>query len=115
MVDSERPKQTMLIPAPAGMLPGLKEYIENPRITGTFKSVRMELRFIEMQQVSSAKGYFWFFTGSNPPKDKTQDFVIGDFVGRQVVYDTNKYMSMTIAIALKSRMFVVHRAAHDST
>lgn len=113
LVDTERPMQRMLVPAPAGMLPGVKEYFEKPRVIGTLRSVRVDLRVIQMRQVSSAKEYLWLFAGPNPPKDKTQDFVIGDFVGRRVVDDTDRNLIMTIAIAFKARIFVVHIKANN--
>jgi len=110
LVDAERGLSRFYEPV-VGSLPNVKEFVEKPRVLGSSRSVRMDLRVIEIRQVSGAKDYFWFFVDPKPAKDKTQDFQIGDFVGRRVVYDTDKQLSMSIGIALKSRLFVVHVAA----
>lgn len=107
LVDAERAQSMLLQPA-LGTLPDVKNYFEKPVILGSANSVRMELKVIQIQQVSGAKDYFWFFVDPKPAKDKTQDFKIGDFAGRRVIADTDQKLSMKIGVALKSRLFVVH-------
>ena len=112
LVDNEIEKSYILAPVHAS-LPEVIDSFEKPRITGNRDSVRMSLSVFQLRQVSNAKNHLWYFVGRDTTKDKYQDFQIGDFVGRKTTFDTEKTLAMSVAIAIKNKVFLINASAKN--
>lgn len=107
LVDNEVEKSYIMAPVLAS-LPELINTFEKPRIIGNKGSVVMSLSVFQLRQVSEAKNYLWYYVGGNSPQASYQDFRAGDFVGRKTTYDGDKTQSTSIAIAVKSKVFLIY-------
>lgn len=112
LVDNEIEKSYILAPVLAS-LPEVIDSFEKPKIIGNKKSARMSLSVFYLRQVPNAKNYLWYFVGSDTPKSNYQDFQKGEFVGRATTFDTEKTMSMSIAIAAKNKVFLINAFAKN--
>lgn len=112
LVDNEIEKSYIIAPVLAS-LPEVITYFEKPKIIGNEKSVQMSLSVYQLRQVSNAKNYLWFFIGRDSPKSNYQDFGNGDFVGRITTYDTEKRLAMTVAIAIKNKIYLINASAKN--
>lgn len=112
LVDNEIEKSYILAPVLAS-LPKVIDSFEKPRIIGNRKSVRMSLSIFQLRQVPNAKNYLWYFVGRNTTKDKYQDFQVGDFVGRKTTFDTDKALAMSVAVAVKNKVFLINASAKN--
>jgi hypothetical protein len=112
LVDNEIEKSYILAPVQAS-LPEVIDSFEKPRIIGNQNSVRMSLSVFQLRQVSNAKNYLWYFVGRDTTKDKYQDFQVADFVGRKTTFDTDKTLAMSVAIAIKNKVFLINASAKN--
>lgn len=112
LVDNEIEKSYILAPVLAS-LPEVIDLFEKPKIIGNQKSVQMSLSVYQLRQVSSAKNYLWYFVGRDTPKDNYQDFRVGDFVGRKTTFDTEKTLAMSVAIAVKNKVYLINASAKN--
>jgi hypothetical protein len=112
LVDNEIEKSYILAPVLAS-LPEVIDSFEKPKIIGNKKSVIMSLSVFQLRQVSNAKNYLWYFVGRDTPKDKYQDFQVGDFVGRRTSFDTEKTLAMSVAVAVKNKVFLINAPAKN--
>ena len=112
LVDNEIEKAYILAPVQAS-LPEVIDSFEKPRLIGNRNSVRMSLSVFQLRQVSNAKNYLWYFVGRDTTKDNYQDFQIGDFVGRKTTFDTEKTLAMSVAIAIKDKVFLINASAKN--
>jgi hypothetical protein len=112
LVDNEIEKSYIIAPVLAS-LPEVIDSFEKPKIIGNQKSVQMSLSVYQLRQVSNAKNYLWYFVGRDAPKNNYQDFQIGDFVGRKTTFDTEKKLAMSIAIAIKNKIYLINASAKN--
>lgn len=112
LVDNEIEKSFILAPVLAS-LPEVVDSFEKPKIIGNRKSVTMSLSVFQLRQVSNAKNYLWYFVGRDTPKENYQDFRVGDFVGRKTTFDTEKTLAMSVAIAVKNKVFLINASAKN--
>ncbi len=110
LVDNEIEKSYIIAPVLAS-LPEVVNSFEKPKIIGDQKSVQMSLSVYQLRQVSNAKNYLWYFLGRDAPKNSYQDFQIGDFVGRITTFDTEKRLAMSVAIAIKNKIYLINASA----
>lgn len=112
LVDNEIEKSFILAPVFAS-LPEVIDSFQKPKIIGNRNSVSMSLSVFQFRQVSNAKNYLWVFVGRDTPKENYQDFQVGDFVGRKTSFDTETTLAMTIAIAVKNKVFLINVSARN--
>lgn len=112
LVDNEIEKSFIIAPVLAS-LPEVVDSFEKPKIIGNRKSVTMSLSVFQLRQVSNAKNYLGYFVGRDTPKGNYQDFRVGDFVGRKTTFDTEKTLAMSVAIAVKNKVFLINASAKN--
>jgi hypothetical protein len=112
LVDNEIEK-SYIIARVLASLPEVIDSFEKPKIIGNRKSVSMSLSVFQLRQVSNAKNYLWYFVGRDTPKGNYQDFRVGDFVGRKTTFDTEKTLAMSVAIAVKNKVFLINATAKN--
>lgn len=112
LVDNKIEKSFIIAPILAS-LPEVIDSFEKPKIIGNQKSVQMSLSIYQLRQVSNAKNYLWYFVGRDTPKNNYQDFEIGDFVGRKTTFDTEKNLAMSVAVAIKNKIYLINASARN--
>lgn len=112
LVDNEIEKSFIIAPVLAS-LPEVIDSFEKPKIIGNKKSVTMSLSVFHLRQVSNAKNHLWYFAGRDTPKANYQDFQVGDFVGRKTTFNTEKTLAMSVAVAVKNKVFLINASAEN--
>ena len=110
LVDNEEIKSPIITPV-VGEFPKFIEYRRKPYIIGFHRSVRMSISVCQLIQVPAAKQYLWFFVSPDTPKDKYEEFQLGDVLGRKTLYDKDDALAINIAFAVKSRIYLINASA----
>ena len=113
LVDKEIEKSYITVPVLASPFPEAIDFFEKPKIIGNQKSVTMSLGVFQLQQVTKAKNFLWYFVGQDTPKEKYQDFRVGEFTCRKTIFDTEKNLAMSVVIAVKNKIFLISASAKN--
>lgn len=106
LVDNEERKSLIIT-----SFPKFVEFRERPDVKGFHKSVTMSLSVCQLMQAPIAKQYLWYFVDSDTPKDKYQEFQLGDVLGRRTVYEKDDFLAINIVFAVKSRIYTISASA----
>jgi len=112
LVDNEIEKSYILAPV-HDSLPEVVDMYEKPRIIAHQKNVKMSLSVYQLPKSPNAKNYLWYFVERNIPKENYQDFRAGDFIGRKTTFDTEKIRAVSVAIAIKNKVFLINASADN--
>ena len=107
LVDNEGQPDWFLSPV-TGYMPEFIDVYMQSVLTGYYKSIGVDLRILNLRQISQAKKYLWRYVEFAYPEKPFQDFKIGDVVGRKITLDKDDRLGAYIVIAIKTKLFIFY-------